>query len=186
MSTDVLLAGLLVFVLASAVATALSRTLLSTLSAFAAYSLGLAMVWVLFRAPDVALTEAAVGAGVTTALFLLVVRRASGDGTVAVSDARERRPTFAGTRPRSVAVAALVTVGILLTVPALPAVGDPAAPAFGSVTDYYLTDAADRGIDNAVTAILVVYRGFDTFGEIAVVFAAAVAVLAVLNREGPL
>jgi multicomponent Na+:H+ antiporter subunit B len=184
--TDALLAGLLIFVLASAVATALARTLLSTLSAFAAYSLGLAMVWVLFRAPDVALTEAAVGAGVTTALLLLVVRRASGNSVVAASETRERRSAFARVRPRSVAVAALVTVGILLTVPALPAVGDPESPSFGPVTDYYLTDAADRGIDNAVTAILVVYRGFDTFGEIAVVFAAAVAVLAVLNLEGPL
>jgi multicomponent Na+:H+ antiporter subunit B len=179
----------LVFVLVSAVATALARTLLSTLSAFAAYSLGLAMVWVLFRAPDVALTEAAVGAGVTTALFLLVVRRAS-DDTVAAGAAVSAPPDipgrFEGIRPLSVAVAALVAVGILLTVPALPAVGDSEAPAFGPVTDYYLTDAADRGIDNVVTAVLVVYRGFDTFGEIAVVFAAAVAVLAVLGREVPL
>jgi multicomponent Na+:H+ antiporter subunit B len=65
----------------------------------------------------------------------------------------------------------------------LPAVGDASAPAFGPVTEFYLSDAADRGVDNAVTAVLVVYRGFDTFGEIAVVFAAAVAVLAVLGRE---
>jgi multicomponent Na+:H+ antiporter subunit B len=34
-----------------------------------------------------------------------------------------------------------------------------------------------------VTAVLVIYRGFDTFGEAVVVFAAAVAVLAVLGRE---
>ena len=85
--------------------------------------------------------------------------------------------------PRSVAVAALVTVGLLLTVPALPAVGSPDAPAFGPVTEFYLADAADRGIDNVVTAVLVVYRGFDTFSEIAVVVAAAVAALAALNRE---
>jgi len=86
-------------------------------------------------------------------------------------------------KPSSVVVAVAVTVGLLLTVPALPPIGAADTPAFGPVSDYYLADAADRGVDNAVTAVLVVYRGFDTFGEIAVVFAAAVAVLAVLGRE---
>lgn len=173
--TEVLLAGTLVVALAAAVATALARTLLASLVAFAAYSLALAVTWLVLRAPDVALTEAAVGAGVTTSLFLLVLRRAARD-EAAVEEPRR-------VAPRSVAIAALVTIGLLLTVPALPAVGSPDAPAFGPVTEFYLADAADRGIDNVVTAVLVVYRGFDTFGEIAVVVAAAVAVLAVLDRE---
>ena len=173
--TEVLLAGTLVVALAAAVATALARTLLASLVAFAAYSLALAVTWLVLRAPDVALTEAAVGAGVTTSLFLLVLRRAARD-EAAVEEPRR-------VAPRSVAIAALVTIGLLLTVPALPAVGSPDAPAFGPVMEFYLADAADRGIDNVVTAVLVVYRGFDTFGEIAVVVAAAVAVLAVLDRE---
>ena len=173
--TQALLFGLFGFVLVTAMVATLSRTLVTAFVAFAAYSLGLAIVWLVFRAPDVALTEAAVGAGVTTALFLLLVRRLGGPGT---PDSRPVRRV----RPASVAVAALVTVGLLLTVPALPAVGAPNAPGFGPVTEFYLDDAADRGIDNVVTAVLVVYRGFDTFGEIAVVFTAAVAVLAVLRR----
>lgn len=178
MTADPLLAVLLVFILVTAVATALASRLVATLVAFAAYSLGLALVWLAFRAPDVALTEAAVGAGVTTALFLLLVKRA------ARANSDPAVPTVATrVRPASVAVAALVTAGLLATVPALPAVGDPSAPGFGSVTEFYLDDAAERGIDNAVTAVLVVYRGFDTFGEIAVVITAAVAVLAVLGRE---
>jgi multicomponent Na+:H+ antiporter subunit B len=173
--TTALLTGLLVVALVAAVATALARTTVAALVAFAAYSLALAMTWVVLRAPDVALTEAAVGAGVTTSLFLLVVRRAArGEGDI---DPPRRL------RPRSVVVAGVVSAGLLLTVPALPAVGDPAAPAFGSVTEFYLADSAARGVDNVVTAVLVVYRGFDTFGEIAVVVAAAVAVLAVLDRE---
>lgn len=173
--TEALLAATLVVALVAAVATALARTLLGSLVAFAGYSLALAVTWVVLRAPDVALTEAAVGAGVTTSLFLLVLRRGlRGNETV---DEPWR------VSPRSVAVAGLVTVGLLLTVPALPAVGSPDAPAFGPVTEFYLADAGERGIDNVVTAVLVVYRGFDTFGEIAVVVAAAVAVLAVLDRE---
>jgi multicomponent Na+:H+ antiporter subunit B len=169
-------ASLLVFVVAVGVLTAVVRDVLTAVVVFAAYSLGLAVLWTLYRAPDVALTEAAVGAGVTTALLLLVISRtgrpASGRALV---DPRR-------IRPRSVAVAALVLVGLGLTVPALPPVGASDTPAFGPVPEFYLTDAADRGVDNAVTAVLVVYRGFDTFGEVAVVFAAAVAVLAVLSR----
>jgi multicomponent Na+:H+ antiporter subunit B len=184
--------ALLGFTLATAVVTALARTLLTAIVAFGAYSLGLAMVWVVLRAPDVGLTEAAVGAGVTTGLFLLVARRATPPrGSPVVGSSTS--PATAVERPsesdsstidlRAAAVAGVVTAGLLLTVPALPGVGAADAPAFGPVTEFYLTDAADRGIDNAVTAVLVVYRGFDTFGEIAVVFTAAVAVLAVLGRE---
>lgn len=190
MTGDLLLTVLLAAIVAAAVATALARSLLHTLVAFAAYSLGLALVWVLLRAPDVALTEAAVGAGVTTALFLVLARRLgdaraaeTDDGAAAPGPDSGRAGRTLRTRAPSLAVAGLVTAGLLLTVPALPAVGDASAPAFGPVTEFYLSDAADRGIDNVVTAVLVVYRGFDTFGEIAVVFAAAVAVLAVLGRE---
>jgi multicomponent Na+:H+ antiporter subunit B len=167
----------LAFVLAVATLTAVVRDVLTAIVAFAAYSLGLAMLWVLYRAPDVALTEAAVGAGVTTALFLLTISR-----TV--------RPVFEGglvdrrsVKPRSLLAAGVVVAGLLVTVPALPSVGASDTPAFGPVSEYYLTDAAERGVDNAVTGVLVVYRGFDTFGEVAVVFGAAVAVLAVLGRE---
>lgn len=174
---DWLLVGLLGFVVVTAVVTAVARRLTTAVVAFAAYSLGLAMVWVVFRAPDVALTEAAVGAGVTTALFLLLVKRARESASESGS------PTTQPVRPQSVGVAALVTTGILLTIPSLPPIGAAESPAFGPATEYYLSDSAERGIDNVVTAILVVYRGFDTFGEIAVVFAAAVAVLAVLHRE---
>jgi multicomponent Na+:H+ antiporter subunit B len=190
---EAVLTALLAFVVGTALITTLARGLVVTLLAFAAYSLGLAMVWVVLRAPDVALTEAAVGAGVTTALFLLLVRRAtradaaaataaaSGPAVDPAAGATKRAPRRA--RPAAVAVAALVVVGLLSTVPALPAVGDADAPGFGPVTEFYLTDAGDRGIDNVVTAVLVVYRGFDTFGEIVVVLTAAVAVLAVLRRE---
>ena len=169
--------ALLSFVVLVAVLTAVVRDVLTAVVVFAAYSLGLAILWVLFHAPDVGLTEAAVGAGVTTALFLLAISR-----TVRPSGGRTLVDP-ATVKPSSVVVAVAVTVGLLLTVPALPPVGAADTPAFGPVSDYYLADAADRGVDNAVTAVLVVYRGFDTFGEIAVVFAAAVAVLAVLGRE---
>ena len=68
-------AALLVFVLATALAVAALKDVLSAIIAFAAYSLGLALIWVFLQAPDVALTEAAIGAGVTSILFLLTITK---------------------------------------------------------------------------------------------------------------
>ena len=171
-------AALLAFVLVSALATVFLRDLLATVVAFAAYGLGLALLWVVLRAPDVALTEAAIGAGVTTVLFLLTLTK-----TV--------RPPVEGSALKSVnwPAAGVVTVfagALLWTVPALPAIGDPEAPswAYEDVTQFYIENAvAQTGVENAVTAVLAAYRGFDTLGEAVVVFAAGVAVLVVLGEE---
>jgi multicomponent Na+:H+ antiporter subunit B len=165
----------LAFVVVTALATAFLRDVLASVVVFGAYSLGMAMLWVLLRAPDVGLTEAAVGAGVMTPLFLLAIvktKRPDADRVLAKVD------------PAALVVALVLGAGLLLTVPALPAVGDPAAPAATHVSPYYLENAYEQtGMENVVTAILVGYRGFDTLGEVTVVFAAAVAVLVVLRRE---
>jgi multicomponent Na+:H+ antiporter subunit B len=170
-------AALLVFVLFSALATVVLRDVLATIVAFAAYSLGLALVWVVLRAPDVALTEAAIGAGVTTVLFLLTITR-----TV--------RPTENLTKLKSVNWPALTVVGLfgvmlLWTVPDIPAIGSEAvAWEYSEVTQHYIENTyEDTGVKNMVTAVLAAYRGFDTFGEAVVVFAAGVAVLAILREE---
>ncbi|MFD1634049.1 DUF4040 domain-containing protein [Haloplanus ruber] len=175
MSLSVPVAVVLLFMLGSALAAAVIRDVVGSIVAFAGYSFGVAVLWALLRAPDVALTEAAVGAGITTVLFLLTLART----TVTRSD------RFEGISLRSglAVVAIVVTVGA--TVPALPAVGDPSAPILaGDVSQYYLTNAYDQtGVTNVVTAVLVGYRGFDTLGEVAVVFAAGIAMLLVLRRE---
>ena len=174
---SLLVALLLLLVLGAAVAVATARDVLVATVLFGAYSLGLAITWVVLRAPDVGLTEAAVGAGVTTSLFLVAVAKtAPPTGKVAFS---------LRWSPRALLVGAAVVVVLGASLPALPTVGDPTAPAFadGAAAGFYLADTARFGIDNVVTAVLVVYRGFDTFGEIAVVFAAGVAVLLVLDGE---
>ena len=52
------------------------------------------------------------------------------------------------------------------------------------MTGYYLSQSyAETGVENTVTAVLAAYRGFDTFGEATVVFAAGVATMVVLRRE---
>jgi multicomponent Na+:H+ antiporter subunit B len=171
-------AALLGFVLLSALVTVFLRDVLAAVVAFAAYSLGLAVLWVTLQAPDVALTEAAIGAGVTTVLFLLTltktVRPPSGASV------------FKGINWPAAAVVVVLAGALLWTVPAIPAIGSADAPAWANpeVTQFYLGNAYDQtGVENAVTAVLAAYRGFDTFGEAVVVFAAGVAVLVVLREE---
>lgn len=71
---DVVLLGLLIL---TALAVARTRNLAAAAILFSAYSLTLCLLWQHRGAPDVALTEAAVGAGVTTFLFLIVIARTS-------------------------------------------------------------------------------------------------------------
>jgi len=171
-------AALLGFVLVSAIATIILRDVLAAIVAFGAYSLGLAMLWLTLQAPDVALTEAAIGAGVTTILFILTL-------TKTVRPATEDS-VFTPINWPAAGVAVLFAGALLWTVPAIPAIGDPSAPAWSDpeVTQFYLESAYEQtGVENVVTAVLAAYRGFDTFGEAVVVFAAGVAVLVVIREE---
>ncbi|WP_134672060.1 DUF4040 domain-containing protein [Halorussus marinus] len=168
--------ALLGFVFACALATAVLRDVLGSIIAFAAYSLGIAIIWVVLQAPDVGLTEAAVGAGVTTVLFLLTITktvRPSGERTLERLDL----PALG---------VSVVLVGVLATtLGALPPIGGAETPvATSEVTGYYLEHAyKEAGVKNAVTAVLAAYRGFDTLGEAVVVYSAGVGILVVLQRE---
>ncbi len=170
--------GLLLFVVLTALMTAMLRDVLAAIIVFGGYSLGMAILWVVLQAPDVGLTEAAVGAGVMTVLFLVTIARTTRMTGLEVTTVDVNW---------SAAVLCVVFVfAVLATVPALPAVGagPEANPAFGEVSSYYIENAYDdTHVENVVTAVLVAYRGFDTFGEATVVFAAGVAVLTVLRRE---
>lgn len=66
---------LLTFLLVCALATAFSKKLLNTIIIFMSYSLIMSMIWVLLESPDLAITEAAVGAGITSVLFFLALRK---------------------------------------------------------------------------------------------------------------
>ncbi|MEF8779980.1 MAG: DUF4040 domain-containing protein [Haloferacaceae archaeon] len=170
-------ATLLLFVLATAVATALFRDVLASIVVFAAYSLGMAILYTFYRAPDVALTEAAIGAGVTTLLLLLTIAK-----TARVTHREQFEPIH---WPAALAVGGLAVV-LLGTLGSFPEIGDPGAPVWSNaeVTGYYIANTyADLHVENTVMAVLAAYRGFDTFGEAVVVFAAVLATMIVLRRE---
>lgn len=66
---------LIVFLIVAAIAVERTKDLLGAVIIFTAYSLVMSLLWLLLRAPDVAMTEAAIGAGITTILFVAVISR---------------------------------------------------------------------------------------------------------------
>ena len=136
------------------------------------YSLLAASLLVVLDAVDVAFTEAAVGAGISTVLSL---------GALSLTTSREKEPSR---RPLyTLAVLFVVSVtGAALIFGSLdmPAFGDPSAPIHGHVADVYLAEGqAATGAPNIVTAVLASYRGYDTLGETMVIFTAGIGVLLV-------
>lgn len=66
---------LLGFLILCAVAASLSKNLLNTVLIFMSYSLVMSIIWILLESPDLAITEAAVGAGVTSVLFFVTLKK---------------------------------------------------------------------------------------------------------------
>ena len=166
---NVILLGLLFVV---AIAIARMRSLFAIVMLSGIYSLISATWFVALDAVDVAFTEAAVGAGISTALLL---------GAMLLTS-RTAKP-----EKRSTAIVPLlvvIAVGCMLVYATidLPAFGDPESPANTYVgTAYIERTPQDIGVPNIVTAVLASYRGFDTLGEVGVVFAAALAVILLLG-----
>jgi multicomponent Na+:H+ antiporter subunit B len=137
------------------------------------FSLMSAMTFFLLDAADVALTEAAVGAGISTVLFL---------GALALTAEHEHERT--GTAARLAALAVVTAVGAVLIYATfdMPRLGDPNAPAQLHVAPWYLEKTPEYiHVPNVVTAVLASFRGYDTLGETFVVFTAGIGVLFLLG-----
>ena len=66
---------LLVFLLVCAIAVSLSKNLLNSIIVYMSFSLIMSVIWILLESPDLAITEAAVGAGVTSILFIITLKK---------------------------------------------------------------------------------------------------------------
>ncbi|MDO4976588.1 MAG: DUF4040 domain-containing protein [Eubacteriales bacterium] len=66
---------LLGFLIVCALAASFSKNLLNTILVFMSYSLVMSVIWILLESPDLAITEAAVGAGVTSILFFVTLKK---------------------------------------------------------------------------------------------------------------
>jgi len=135
------------------------------------YSLLAAALFVQLDAVDVAFTEAAVGAGIATVLTL---------GALALTTSREAIPQHVPLLP----IFIVLIVGAALVYGSLdmPLYGDPSAPAHLHVAPRYIAESMNEtGVPNMVTAVLASYRGYDTLGEVTVIFTAGVGVLVLLG-----
>ena len=142
------------------------------------FSLLSAGLFTALDAVDVAFTEAAVGAGISTILVL---------GTLALVGHTQKKPIRSSVIPLLVV---LVTGSVLVygTLD-MPPFGDPGNPVHHHVAPHYLEESKHEiGIPNVVTSVLASYRGYDTMGEITVIFTAMVGVLLLMGgirkREG--
>ena len=66
---------LVIFLVACAIAVSFSKNLLNSIIIFMSYSLVMSIIWTLLESPDLAVTEAAVGAGVTSLLFFMTLKK---------------------------------------------------------------------------------------------------------------
>lgn len=166
---------LLIILAITGVAVIRTRNLFVAVMLAGIYSLVSAGLFVVMDAVDVAFTEAAVGAGISTVLLL---------GTLALVGDKEHKPRHTPVLPL---VVVLITGGVLVYgTSQMPPFGGADNPANLHVAPYYLEDSyAETHVPNVVTSVLASYRSYDTMGETAVVFTAVVGVLLLLAR-GPL
>ncbi len=134
------------------------------------YSLLAAALFVVLDAVDVAFTEAAVGAGISTVLAL---------GALALTTSQEKENKRSPLYSAAIVIVALVTWAALIFGSLdMPHYGDPTAPIHQHVADRYIAEGQrETGVPNIVTAVLASYRGFDTLGEVMVIFTAGIGVL---------
>jgi multisubunit Na+/H+ antiporter MnhB subunit len=158
-ATDVVIAVLIVGIALWALTT---REIVPAVIGFMTYGLVLTFAWVRLSAIDVAMTEAAIGAGATGMLLLRAAMRLD--------------PTSPSTGIRDPWIRIAAVVLCVLTTAALAWLVLGAAGPPPSLAPAVLADIAATGMENGVTAVLMAYRGLDTLLEKVVLAVALVAV----------
>jgi len=154
--------GLVVLILGIGASTIAAREAFAAVICFVVYGLLLAIAWVRLSAADVALTEAAIGGGMTGMLMLgAVARLRSAEG----NDIRTGLPT----RLATAAMCALISAGLATAILVPPEVVPTLAP-------MVMENLAQSGLGNPVAGVLFVYRALDTLLEKVVLILALLGV----------
>lgn len=166
---------LLTFLAVIAIGIIVLRDLLGAVILLGVYSLIAAGAFVVMDAVDVAFTEAAVGAGISTILFL---------GALSFTTHRQK----ARGHDSLLALAFVVATGCLLIygtfdMPHYGSADSPAQTHPGLAVRFIEQSGSEVGPPNIVTSVLASYRGYDTLGETIVVFTAGIAVLNLLGLK---
>ena len=150
------------------------RNLFAVVMLSGMFSLTAAVLYVVMDAVDVAFTEAAVGAGIATVLGLATL------GLIGVVNEKPSKRGFIGPF-----LVVLITGAVLINATLdMPDYGDPDAPIHNHVAPRYIQESGrEVGVPNIVTSVLASYRGYDTLGEVTVIFTAACGVLVLLGRS---
>ncbi|HEY2257584.1 MAG TPA: hydrogenase subunit MbhD domain-containing protein, partial [Variovorax sp.] len=145
--------GLVLLLLALALWTIVARDTFAAVAGFVPYGLLLTLAWLALRAIDVALTEAAIGAGLTGALLIGAAARLRKSEAAAHAE-----QPGAGTRVLAAVFATLVAAAIAACVLLLPDPGPSLAPEVQQ-------NIASTGVGNPITAVLLSFRAMDTLLE---------------------
>ncbi|MCU7611519.1 Na(+)/H(+) antiporter subunit B [Anaplasma capra] len=171
---------LLLFLAISATSVALCENLLTNTIVMCVFSLTMATSHLVMSAPDVAITEAAVGAGLSTLITFIVLSRLG----CGVSAKLEGVWGSCGIIRLLLAISASLFMFSMLVYAALdlPEFGNQISPANSQAAVYLKNTNSYVGIPNVVTAILASFRGYDTMCETLVVFTAAMCVSLLLDK----
>lgn len=173
---EVLVANiLLTFLAVTAIGIIVLRDLLGAVILLGAYSLIAAGAFVVMDAVDVAFTEAAVGSGISTILFL---------GALSFTRHQQKpRANHSWTALFFVVVTGALLIYGTLDMPHYGS-GTSAAQTHPELAVRFLEQSeGEVGLPNIVTSVLASYRGYDTLGETMVVFAAGISVLSLLGLK---
>lgn len=147
------------------------RNLFAVVVLSGAYSFLMATLLIAMDAVDVGMTEAAVGAGVSTVLLLSALH---------LTKTEEAPSRHSNMLP--VALSILIGVALIYGTWDLPRYGDADSPMNTHVGAEYLERSIpDTTVPNVVTSVLASYRGYDTLGETVVIFTAGIGVLMLLK-----
>lgn len=178
---------LLLSLVGTALAVAFTKKNLSAVIIFTVYSLLMSIVWLIIKSPDLAITEAAVGAGITSLLFYIVLSQV--DELKEFENIKHKKKAKTGKNKKSynilgITFTLVIVVLLLITVNSLPPYGAVDNPAVNEVFDRYVNEGVNEtGALNIVAAVILDYRAFDTFGEAAMLFTATMAVVTLLKKD---
>jgi multicomponent Na+:H+ antiporter subunit B len=137
------------------------------------YSFLMASVLIVLDAVDVAMTEASVGAGVSTVILLATLH------LIRTTEVRSLRPNVVPLFV-SIVTGGVVVWGTLV----LPRFGGADTPIHRHVAPRYLEQSIkETNVPNVVTSVLADYRGYDTLGETTVIFTAGIGVMLLLGAS---
>ena len=182
----------LLFLLLICAITAISmKDLLSSVIILSAYSLIMAVLWMRLNAVDVAFTEAVVSAGITTVLMIAVLSKTQ-RREQSFQKSTIKNPKPQARKSRLFSYQSILSLLIVLLTGAvliygtidMPVFGDPDSPANLHVAERYIEKSySETGSVNFVTAVLASYRGYDTLGEVIVIFASGICVVLLLRKK---